>query len=87
MSRDLQGAGTRTETYWRIRSQDGVSAGYDYLAREFRRDTGKMAPGKDVPAAMGGGDWQATMEEFHEWRKANGLYPPIPPHAGEETKG
>lgn len=67
----------RTE-WLRIRERDGVSAGYDYLADQFERATGKLAPGKDVPAAMGGGDWQATMEEFHQWRKANGCYLAIP---------
>lgn len=76
----------RGRKYLEIRSLDGVSAAYDYIAQEFRHDTGLMAPGKDVPYAMGGGDWQASMEAFHLWRKKNGCYPIIPMKGGTDAE-
>jgi len=40
---------------------------YEQLAAEFYRDTGMMAPGKDVPAAMGC-IW-SPRERFEKWNE------------------
>jgi len=46
-------------------------ARYDRLAEAFRRETGLMAPGKDIPAACGGDDDDETrMRRWIDWLKA-----------------
>lgn len=52
---------------------------FEARAEQFYKDTGMMAPGKDVPAAMGGPDVDERMEAWRAWTKANPT--PIPPRA------
>lgn len=75
MPRDPQGAGTRTET---------PNERYERLAEEFYAETGKMAPGKDVPAEYASDDYE---ERGRLWLTFLRSRRPLPPHAGEETKG
>ena len=56
MPRDPQGAGTRTET---------PNERYERLAEAFYAETGKMAPGKDVPYAIAFDDF---AERVTLWR-------------------
>ena len=40
---------------------------FERLAEAFYSETGKMAPGKDQPAAMGGGDYDERVAAWKEW--------------------
>lgn len=49
-----------------------MSARYERDAEQFFKETGKMAPGKDVPAALGNTPGiKGTDEEFSAWRREN----------------
>ena len=40
---------------------------FEYMAELFYKQTGYMAPGKDCPAAFGGGDYDKRIEMWKEW--------------------
>jgi hypothetical protein len=49
-----------------------VNEKFERDAAQFFAETGKMAPGKDVPAALGNTSGiKASDEEFSEWRREN----------------
>ena len=48
-----------------FRSSGDPGGDFERLNNAFQRDTGKMRPGKDVPAVAG--DLAATLEEYAAW--------------------
>lgn len=44
---------------------------YEFIAEAFRIDTGMMAPGKDVPAALSSDDFHQRMSAWTKWRRDN----------------
>jgi len=62
-------------------------ARFESMAKQFRKDTGMMAPGKDQPAAMGGPDYRTRADAWNEWlnKRADALANRL--RAAAATKG
>lgn len=56
-------------------SDQDVNAKYEALAAEFFRETGIMAPGKDVPASMGMMEPRERFEQWWDWLEKRGIRP------------
>lgn len=53
---------------WTIDESDGSTEKYDRMADQFYRETGMMAPGKDVPAGLSGKyDFETRSAKWDEW--------------------
>lgn len=57
---------------------------YERLTEEFYRETGMMAPGKDVPAAMGSSDDRTRFNAWYEWLSRRPAVPSAPTTNPEE---
>ena len=50
---------------------------YEELAAQFSKDTGLMAPGKDVPAAVGADpiyNYEYRVQEWKKWLEKRSLH-------------